>query len=158
VREAIVDPVRNDTNDFEPIEEVIVDVEPTSEGVYEAQPVQVGSVAPQYQKYVPANAPVANPAKGLATAALICGICSVVFPLLPILSLFSAPVGIAAIILGVRARKRTPEGFSTGMATAAIVTGVLGIFAFIALVALSAYLVSQPEFMELYNELLGTNF
>ena len=147
-----------DVSDVEATEEIIVDVEPTNERVYETQPAQTGYQYQQPTHYASSGIPAVNPTKGLMTAALVCGICAVVFPLLPILSLFTVPVAIAAIVLGMNARKRTPEGFPTGMATAAIILGALGILAFILLVIASIWLASQPGFMDFYNDLLGTNF
>jgi hypothetical protein len=57
---------------------------------------------------------------GLATAALVCGLCGVILPLAP---------SIAAIILGVYARQqiRRTRDYGSGMALAGIIVGCVGI-------------------------------
>ena len=76
--------------------------------------------------------PMQQPANGMAIAALICGIFTIVFPI-PILSLI---IGVVGIILAVKARK-TGVG---GMAIAGLVCSIIGtlwtllIMAFIGLI------------------------
>lgn len=67
-----------------------------------------------------------NPAQGSSVAALITGIASVVLSWIPWVSFAALGSGIAAIILGAKARKKSPAG-KTGMATAGLVLGIIGV-------------------------------
>ena len=59
--------------------------------------------------------------KGLAIAALVCGICAIAISFfLPILNLAA---GIVGIVLAVNARK---QGFTGGLATAGLVLSIIG--------------------------------
>ena len=68
-----------------------------------------------YQAYQPPVQQPQQPAMGQAIAAMICGIASIVFCMLP--------AGIVAIILSNIAKKR---GNTSGMATAGLITGIIG--------------------------------
>lgn len=72
----------------------------------------------------PAAAPAAaGPKQTLSLVSFILGIASIVFSAAPLLPLGA---GIAAIILGVKARKAEP-GAPKWMATTGIITGIVGI-------------------------------
>lgn len=68
-----------------------------------------------YQAYQPPVQQPQQPAMGQAIAAMICGIASIVFCMLP--------AGIVAIILSNIAKNR---GNTSGMATAGLITGIIG--------------------------------
>jgi hypothetical protein len=78
--------------------------------------------------------PTAVPSKGLGIAALVVGIVSAVFGLVPLLALFALAGGIVALVLGlVAARNQKRAGAPRGMARAgwilgavAVVLGVIG--------------------------------
>ena len=82
-----------------------------------------GAPQPTYN-YAP-PAPVAQPGKGLAIASLVCGIVS--------LLCFPAITGTLGIIFGGVAKSK---GFHGGMATAGIVCGVIGVAAWIIMLAM----------------------
>jgi hypothetical protein len=70
-------------------------------------------------------APVSpSPSEGRAVTALVCGILSVlIVPLIPI----ALAAGIIAIVLGARYRASTgPQDTGRGMATAGLITGIIG--------------------------------
>ncbi len=67
-----------------------------------------------------------NPAQGKSVAALITGIASIVLCWIPFVSFACIGSGIAAIVLGSKARKESPQG-KTGMATAGLVLGIIGV-------------------------------
>lgn len=64
-----------------------------------------------------------NSAKGMAVAALVLGILSIILCFAPFVGL---GMGIVALCLGVSAKKRLPAG-EQGMATAGVVLGIIGI-------------------------------
>ena len=78
------------------------------------QPVPVYQPAP-----VPAN-------NNLPVIALVCGIISLVGDCIPIVCYFTGILAILAIVFGVKGRKTAPEG-KTGMATAGMVLGIIGL-------------------------------
>lgn len=64
--------------------------------------------------------------KGLAIASMVCGIVSLLLWCFPLLGL---PVGIAAVVTGVLARRKIQEGVADGdgMALAGLITGIIGL-------------------------------
>ncbi len=83
----------------------------------------MSEVTPPPPPAVPPTPPMGaapQPGKGKAVAALILGIVSVVLCLYWFIAL---PAGIVAIILGIQSRK---QGVATGMATAGLITGIVG--------------------------------
>lgn len=96
--------------------------------VYEQQPVNQGYQAPPVYEVPPVCNPQGQPtyvtpmeenvkpAKGLATASLILGILSIVICCL------GEPLGVAALVMGIIAKKK---GNSTG--TVGIITGIIGV-------------------------------
>ena len=82
----------------------------------------------------PGYQPVARPTNGLSIASLVLGICSIVLWWFFGLGIV---LGILAVVFGVKARRRTPNG----MATAGLVTGIIGLslsVLFVVLVVISA--------------------
>jgi hypothetical protein len=77
---------------------------------------------PQQPQYQPPMPPV-QPGKNLAVASLIMGICSLVFWWMSYGAIIGIGLGIAAAICGTKAKK---QGFIGGMATAGVVTGIIG--------------------------------
>lgn len=77
---------------------------------------------PQQPQYQPPYPPV-QPGKNLATASLIMGIASLVFWWMSWGAIIGIGLGIAAAICGSKAKK---QGFVGGMATAGMVTGIIG--------------------------------
>lgn len=71
----------------------------------------------------PPPPPPDNSGKGMAVGALVCGIVSVVFCWLFYVAI---PASLVAIVLGVLARKKLPQG-GAGMATAGLVLGIIGL-------------------------------
>lgn len=72
------------------------------------------------------QAPYQRPRNSKATAALVCGIISLVLVWFGYSAIGSVILGIVAIVCSVGARKEM-GGQSTGMATAGLVLGVIGI-------------------------------
>lgn len=64
-----------------------------------------------------------NKANGLGVGSLVCGIVSLVFAWTGILALIGLAAGIVAIVLSVRSKKQPGK---SGMATAGLVTGIIG--------------------------------
>ena len=77
---------------------------------------------PQQPQYQPPYPPV-QPGKNLATASLVMGIASLVLWWASYFALAGIGLGIAAAICGSKAKK---QGFVGGMATAGMVTGIIG--------------------------------
>lgn len=77
---------------------------------------------PQQPQYQPPYPPV-QPGKNMAMASLIMGIASLVFWWMSYGALLGIGLGIAAAICGSKAKK---QGFVGGMATAGMVTGIIG--------------------------------
>lgn len=71
------------------------------------------------------NRPPDSNAKGMAIAALVCGIIGIVGGWIPVLNYFTLLASAVAIVLGVIAKKKLPAG-GTGMATAGLVLGIIG--------------------------------
>lgn len=63
--------------------------------------------------------------KGMAIAALVCGILGIIGGFIPGVSYFTLVLAIVGIVLGVIARKKGGEG--KGMATAGMVCGIVGV-------------------------------
>jgi hypothetical protein len=88
----------------------------------DATPTPDPAATPAAPAYAAAPA-AAGPKQTLSLVGFILGIASIVFSAAPLLPLGA---GIAAIILGVKARKSEP-GAPKWMATTAIITGIVGI-------------------------------
>ncbi len=90
---------------------------------YAQQPQYNQYAQPQYQQMY------AQPQKksGLEIAALICGIGSAVLAWFGWAALVALGAGIAAIILAVKAGKKTYTGKMSGMALAGLICGIIGI-------------------------------
>ena len=67
-----------------------------------------------------------NNGKGLAIGALVCGILSIAGGLIPFVGFFTSILAIVAVVLGIIARKKLPEG-QRGMATAGLILGIVGV-------------------------------
>ncbi|MGN0171880.1 MAG: DUF4190 domain-containing protein [Acutalibacteraceae bacterium] len=69
--------------------------------------------------------------KNVSIAALVCGLVSVVLSLLSgFVGLWvwvGVALGIVAIVMGVKGRKKVDENDTTGMATAGLVLGIIGV-------------------------------
>jgi ABC-type transport system involved in cytochrome bd biosynthesis fused ATPase/permease subunit len=74
-------------------------------------------------------APVATPpSKGMAVAALVCGIVGAFFGLIPLTAFFAMPLGLVAFILGlIAARKIKRAGHKAGMARAGWLLGAVAV-------------------------------
>ena len=68
-----------------------------------------------------------DPGKGLGIGALVCGIISVVFCWVGYGAFITLILGIVAIVLAVKAGKMAPGGHRSGMATAGLVLGIIGV-------------------------------
>lgn len=120
------------------------------------QPVDPYSQSPNYANYmqnqygggvyaVPQRAP-----EGMATASLVMGILSIV----SLITVYLPPIfGILGIIFGcIHKSKHYPNG--NGKANAGIICSVIGLILIIALIAFSVSLVTNPEVMQQYMELI----
>jgi len=68
------------------------------------------------------------PAKGLAVAALVCGIVGAFFGLIPLTAFFAMPLGLVAFVLGLlAARKMKRAGHKAGMARAGWILGAIAV-------------------------------
>lgn len=131
--------------------------EPVQEGNPYGEPVQNPYVETEPVEYTySGDVPEQKPAKtGLAVAALVLGIISVVLSCLG----FNIIIAIVAIILGaVYLSKKQPE--KRGMAIAGIVLGIVSIALFVLLVVLTVVfafgmLATDPLYTEMYNEILN---
>ncbi len=76
----------------------------------------------------------------MAAAALVCGILGIVGGFIPVVQYFTLVLSIVGIVLGVKARKDLgAQGQPTGMATAGMVLGIIGVaFAVIGIIAMAA--------------------
>jgi len=99
-----------------------------------------GTDAPQHPQS-PYAMPAAEPKNGLALAAMIVGIVSLVTLIL--VWFMAIPVGIVAIVLGVVARREASKraGLGRGQATAAIICGSIALVLSIVVVALMVLVV-----------------
>lgn len=80
----------------------------------------------------------------MPVAALILGIVATILSLSVVLFYAAIPVGLAAVVLGVLARKRAmSSGQPTGTATAGLVLGVVGVMLGLALYAACSYVTRQ---------------
>ena len=81
-----------------------------------------------------------DPAKGMAIASMVCGICSLVFIFVPFLNLILAIVAVALGHVQMSNIKKLPEEFDgRGMAIAGLATGYVTIgFAILGLIMLMA--------------------
>ncbi len=91
-----------------------------------------------------------NPGKGMMVAALVLGIWSIVGLCIPYLGVTAPIGGIIAIILGVIGRKKAKNASQpTGMGTAGLILGIVGLAIFITLVIIvvaigAAFLANLP--------------
>ncbi len=99
-----------------------------------AQPVQ--PVQPPYYNYNQPQTPVADPAKGMSTASMICGILS----LLCVSSIITGSLG---IIFGAIAKSK---GSKSGMSTAGIICGAIGVALFILFIVVSVTIGMTEDF------------
>ena len=102
-----------------------------------AQPVQQpyqAYQAPQQPYYVQPQAP--KQSKGMAIASMVLGICSIVFFSTVFISLICAIVG---LVLGIVAKKKNQGG----MATAGIVTSIIGIVIVVIVFVFAVLLVGE---------------
>jgi hypothetical protein len=109
-----------------------------------------GIYAPPPEEQPPAPPPPAAPptqgSNGLAIAALIVGILAVGSAFVPLFGMIVAlPGGVAAIVLGVLARKRVPQVGGGGLAMAGIITGAAGIVIALVWALLVAVVFTQVE-------------
>jgi hypothetical protein len=82
----------------------------------------------------------------LPVAALILGIVSTALSLSVVLFYVAIPVGLAAVVVGVLARKRAmATGQPTGTATAGVALGVVGVILGLVLYAACAYVTRQAN-------------
>lgn len=87
---------------------------------------------PPPQPFVPRYAPLKPPGRDKSVAALICG--AVTFFAMLYYGLGGIPTAIVGIVLGVQARKQSPEG-ARGMATAGLVLSIIGLVFSVLIVA-----------------------
>ena len=95
---------------------------------YGQQPYNQQSYAPQNNPYAQqsfnsAPATMEDPAKGKATGALICGICSIVFAWLPLVGII---LGVIAMIMS-KKYDETGSGLGAGKAKGGKITGIIGL-------------------------------
>ena len=107
-----------------------------------------GYGAPQYGGRPPASGP-----KGLAIAALICGIASLVFAWIPIVNILALVAGLAAIALGVVSLVKKFGGtvmawFGAGLGLVGVLGSILALLAFAALTSIT----DRPDPLKTYND------
>jgi hypothetical protein len=86
-------------------------------------------MAPPAVVWVPSIAPASSSSNGLATAALVVGICATLGAVTLIMSFFALPAAIVALVLGIVAFRRStrdPRRNGRGHAIAGIVLGAAG--------------------------------
>ncbi|MEZ2372566.1 hypothetical protein [Arthrobacter sp. RCC_34] len=108
-----------------------------------------GYGAPQYGGLPPAS----SGPKGLAIAALICGIASLVFAWIPIVNVLALVAGLAAITLGVVSLVKKFGGtvmawFGAGLGLVGVLGSILAMLAFAALTSIA----DRPDPLKTYNE------
>lgn len=108
-----------------------------------------GYGAPQYGGLPPAS----SGPKGLAIAALICGIASLVFAWIPIVNVVALVAGLAAITLGVVSLVKKFGGtvmawFGAGLGLVGVLGSILAMLAFAALTSIA----DRPDPLTTYNE------
>lgn len=108
-----------------------------------------GYGAPQYGGRPPAS----SGPKGLAIAALICGIASLVFAWIPIVNVLALVAGLAAIALGVVSLVKKFGGtvmawFGAGLGLVGVLGSILAMLAFAALTSIA----DRPDPLKTYNE------
>ncbi len=96
------------------------------------------SAAPQQPGPVP-TAPAAQPndGQGLSVAALVCGVLGIVGSWIPVVKYFTTVLAVLGLIFGVMGRQKSTavHGKASGMATAGLVLGVIGVaFALLGLI------------------------
>ena len=83
---------------------------------------------------------------GLALAALIVGVVSLLLAVIPLINAFSILGGIAAVVVGIMALRRlTPQVSGKGLAVAGIVTGALGALVAIVMWILVGFAIASFE-------------
>ncbi|SEB58798.1 DUF4190 domain-containing protein [Arthrobacter woluwensis] len=105
--------------------------------------------APQYGGLPPAS----SGPKGLAIAALICGIASLVFAWIPVVNVVALVAGLAAITLGVVSLVKKFGGtvmawFGAGLGLVGVLGSILAMLAFAALTSIA----EGPDPLKTYNE------
>ncbi|MDQ0710205.1 hypothetical protein QFZ52_002857 [Arthrobacter woluwensis] len=105
--------------------------------------------APQYGGLPPAS----SGPKGLAIAALICGIASLVFAWIPVVNVVALVAGLAAITLGVVSLVKKFGGtvmawFGAGLGLVGVLGSILAMLAFAALTSIA----DRPDPLKTYNE------
>lgn len=108
-----------------------------------------GYGAPQYGGLPPAS----SGPKGLAIAALICGIASLVFAWIPVVNVVALVAGLAAITLGVVSLVKKFGGtvmawFGAGLGLVGVLGSILAMLAFAALTSIA----EGPDPLKTYNE------
>ena len=85
----------------------------------------------------PTAPPPPQGSNGLAIAALICGILSLLLSWIPLINVLAAVLALVAIILGALGIRRANEPYvgGKGMAIAGIICGAIGCFLAIAFIA-----------------------
>lgn len=131
-----------------PVRDEMPAAAPTGAAPQQATPYQAPvSSAPAAASYAASGQP---PSQGLAIAALVCGILSLVGCCLwPV----AGPLAIAAIVLGImthsKAKANPGAVGGKGMAKAGMITGILGLIGAGVMLALGLYMTSMtPEQME----------
>ena len=83
---------------------------------------------PNYMPPQPPMGPV-NDGKGMSIAALVCGILGIIGGFIPIVTYFTTVLAILGLIFGVIGRKKSTlvYGKASGLATAGLVLGVIGV-------------------------------
>lgn len=93
-----------------------------------SQPHTSAPAAPVPPAASAAPADVAAPGKGLAIASLICGIIAIILSWLPFINALGIVTGIASVITGIMAMKKTPAGMpGRGLAIGGLVCGIVGL-------------------------------
>ena len=101
----------------------------------------------------PPHTPQSGAKNVAATASMVCGIIAIGLGWLPFIFALAAISGVMAVVLGVRARRRakTPGpqfGVGTGMATAGLILGPIGLIACVGGLILSIVMVSAIDRFE----------
>lgn len=85
----------------------------------------------QNPNFMPPQPPMGpmNDGKGMSIAALVCGILGIIGGFIPIVSYFTTILAILGLIFGVIGRKKSTlaYGKASGIATAGLVLGVIGV-------------------------------